>query len=77
MQLLYDTVCERVNCTSADHRRNIDNSSVKHLISKLKGGKNDGFDGLSSDSILNGTELLCHHLSTLFLFDVISRLCSS
>ena len=68
MQSLYDTVFERVNCTLADHRHNIDYSSLKHPIGKLKGGKNDGFDGLSSDYILNGrpTELLCHHLSSLF-----------
>ena len=44
----------------------IDYSSVKYSISKLKVGKNDGFDGLSSDFILNGTELLCHHLSNIF-----------
>ena len=36
------------------------------IISKLKRGKNDGFDGLSSDLIFNGTELYCHHLSNLF-----------
>ena len=43
---------------------------VMHLLviqHKLKGGKNDGFDGLTSDFILNGTDLLCQHLSTLFL----------
>ena len=66
MQSLYDSVCERVNCTLADHRHNIDYSSVKHSISKLKGGKNFGFVVLSSNCILNGTELLCHHLSNLF-----------
>ena len=66
MQSLYDTVCKRVNCTSADHRHDIDYSSVKYSISKLKSGKNDGFEGLSLDYILNGTELLCHHLSNLF-----------
>ena len=77
MQSLYDTVCARVNCTSADHRYNIDYSSVKHSISKLKGGKNDGFDGLSSDFILNGrpTELLCQHLSNLFSF-MLSHCCA-
>ena len=73
MQSLYDTVCERVNCTSADHRQNIDYSSVKHSIGKLKGGKNDGFDVLSSDFILNGTELLCHHLSFLCCYLTVVR----
>ena len=33
MQSLYDTVCVRVNCTSADHRHNIAYSSIKHSIS--------------------------------------------
>ena len=75
MQSLYDTVYECVNCTSADHHQNIDYSSVKHSISKLKGGKNDCFDGLSSDFILNGTELLCHHLSNLFSL-MLSHCCS-
>ena len=28
----------------------------------------DGFGGLTSDFILNGTDLLCQHLSTLFSF---------
>ena len=74
MQSLYDTVCERVNSTLADHRHNIDYSSVKHSISKLKSGKNDGCDGLSSDFILNDTELLCHHLSNLFSL-VLSQYC--
>ena len=34
MQSLYNTVCERVNCTSTDHCHNIDYSSVKYSISK-------------------------------------------
>ena len=48
---------------------NIDFSAVRHsILSKLKVGKHNGFDGVSFDFILNGTELLCHqlYLSTLF-----------
>ena len=66
MQLLYDNVWERVKCSVNEDCINIDISVVKHSISKLKAGKHDGFDRLSSDFILNGTELLDHHLSTLF-----------
>ena len=66
MQLLYDNVCEHVECTVKEDCINIDFSAVKHSISKLKAGKHDGFYVLSSNFILNGTELLDHHLSTLF-----------
>ena len=45
---------------------NFEISAVKHSISKLKAGKHDGFDGLSSDFILNGTEFLDDHVSFLF-----------
>ena len=53
-------------CASTDHRHRINHASVSYSIHTLKGGKNDGFDGLTSDFILNGTDLLCQHLSTLF-----------
>ena len=45
---------------------------IMHLLvirykHKLKGVGNDGFeDRLTSDFIVNGTDLLSHHLSTLF-----------
>ena len=55
MPLLYDNVCKRVECTVNEDCINIDLSAVKHSISKLKAGKHNGFDGLSSDFILNGT----------------------
>ena len=66
MQLLYNNVCKRAKCTVNEDCINIDISAVKHFISTLKAGKHDGFDKLSSDFILNGTELLDHHSSTLF-----------
>ena len=67
MQLLYDNVCERFKCTANEVCINIDISAVRHsILSKLKVGKHNGFDALSSDFILNSTELLCQHLSTLF-----------
>ena len=50
MQLLYDNVCEKASCcASTDHRHGINHASVSHSIHKLKGGKNDGFDGLTSE----------------------------
>ena len=44
----------------------INHASVSHSIPKLEGGTNNIFDRLTSDFILNGTDLLCQHLSTLF-----------
>ena len=41
-------------------------SNIKDAINKLKRGKNDGYDGLTSDYIINGTPLLFHYLSILF-----------
>ena len=41
-------------------------SAVKHSIRKFKTGKHESFDWSSTDFTLSCTELLCHHLSTLF-----------
>ena len=35
-------------------------------LKKLKIGKSDGYDGLTSDYIINGTPLLTHYLLLLF-----------
>ena len=75
IQLLYH-VCENVSsCASTDHRHRINHASVSHSIHTLNGGRNDGFYGLTSDFILNGTDLLCQHLPNFFslmLFHCIS-----
>ena len=39
---------------------------VTSAIKKLKPGKNDGYDGLSSDYYCNGTPLLSRYISALF-----------
>ena len=39
----------------------------------MKNGKNDGYDGLTSDYLVNGTPLLYHYLS--FLFSLILSHC--
>ena len=36
------------------------------LLKKLKPGKSDGYDGLSSDYYCNGTPLLSRYISALF-----------
>ena len=64
---LYSDVNDRINCCSyGDHSHAISDSSVDHAIKKLKIGKSDGYDGLTSDYIINGTPLLTHNLSLLF-----------
>ena len=39
---------------------NINSSNIKDAINKLKRGKHDGYDSLTSDYIINGTTLLFH-----------------
>ena len=41
-------------------------SAIAVFIKKLKIGKSDGYDGLTSDYIINGTPSLTHYLSVLF-----------
>ena len=52
--------------TPYNHSHNINSSNIKDVINKLKRGKNDGYDGLTSDYLINGTPLLFHYLSILF-----------
>ena len=67
MRELYSDVNDRINCCSyGDHSHAISDSSVDDAIKKLKIGKSDGYDGLTSDYIINGTPLLTHYLSLLF-----------
>ena len=63
MRELYSDVNDRINCCSnGDHSHAISDSSVDDAIKKLKLGKSDGYDGLTSDYINNGTSLLTHYL---------------
>ena len=50
MRELYSDVNDRINCCSyGDHSHAISDSSVDVAIKKLKIGKSDGYDGLTSD----------------------------
>ena len=56
MRELYSDVNGRINCCSyGGHSHAISDSSVDDAIKKLKIGKSDGYDGLTSDYIINGT----------------------
>ena len=50
MRELYSDVNDRIYCCSyGDHSHAISDSSVDDVIKKLKLGKSDGYDGLTSD----------------------------
>ena len=51
---------------SGNHSHNINSSNIKDAINKLQRGKNDGYDGLTSDYIINGAPLLFNYLPILF-----------
>ncbi len=67
INMLYNDVCDSiVDCKAQDHCHYFNDFSIILAIKKMKHGKNDGYDGLTSDYILNGTPLLYHYLSILF-----------
>ena len=67
MNVLYDTVCNKVlSCNANDHSHMFSDSNITYAIGKLKRGKSDGYDGLSSDYIINGTPTLFNYISILF-----------
>ena len=66
MNILYTKVNDGICHCSGNHSHNINTSNIKDAINKVKQGKNDGYDGLISDYIINGTPLLFHYLSILF-----------
>ena len=39
---------------------------IKCVVKLINKGKNDGYDGLSSDYIINGTQLFYKYISVLF-----------
>ena len=66
MRSLYNDVSDSLcNCTDS-HSHKITESDIGNAIRKLKSGKGDGYDGLTSDYLINGTPLLFYYLSTLF-----------
>ena len=66
MNVLYNEVNDGICHCLGNHSHNINSSNIKDAINKLKKGKNDGYDGLTSDYIINGIQLLFHYLSILF-----------
>ena len=61
MNVLYNEVNDGICHSSGNHSHNINSSNIKVVINKLKGGKNDGYDGLIPDYLINGTPLLFHY----------------
>ena len=53
-------------CESECHTHVISSSNIHSAIKLLKSGKNDGFDGLTSDYLLSASPLLYEYLSFLF-----------
>ena len=56
MRELYSDVNDIINCCLyGDYSHAIGDSSVDDAIKKLKTGKSDSYDGLTSNYIINGT----------------------
>ena len=66
MNILYNEVNDGICHCSGNHSHSINYSNIKDAINKLKRGKHDDYDALTSDYIINGIPLLCHYLSILF-----------
>ena len=59
-------ICNNCICDSECHTHVISSINIHSVIKLLKSGKNDGFDGLTSDYLLNASPLLYEYLSFLF-----------
>ena len=70
MNVLYNDVTADISghciCKSECHTHVISSINIHGAIKLLKSGKNDGFDGLTSDYLLNASPLLYEYLSFLF-----------
>ncbi len=69
--LLYDINVDITNrCLGAinedNHLHYINKDSITSAVCDMKAGKSDGYDGLSSDYIINGTDLLNLYITCLF-----------
>ena len=63
MNVLYNGLNDGICHCSGNLSHNINSRNIKDAINKLKRGKNVGYDGLTSDFIINGTPLLCSYLT--------------
>ena len=66
MNTLFHEVCGDVVDDYTVHSTLMSSDDVTSAIKKLKPGKSDGYDGLSSDYYCNGTPLLSRYISALF-----------
>ena len=66
MNTLFHEVCGDVVDDYTVHSTLMSSDDVTSAIKKLKPGKSDGYDGLSSDYYCNGTPLLSRYTSALF-----------
>ena len=65
MNTLFHEVCGDVVDDYTVHSTLMSSDDVTSAIKKLKPGKSDGYDGLSSDYYCNGTPLLSRYISAL------------
>ena len=61
---LYKTINNKISNECINHIVNV--NDVENSIKRLKPGKSDGFDGLTSDYLINATPLFYVYLSHLF-----------
>ena len=61
---LYKTINNKICNECINHIVNV--NDVENSIKKLKPGKSDGFDGLTSDYLINASPLFYVYLSHLF-----------
>ena len=57
MRSLYNDVSDSLCNTTDSHSHKITESDIGDAVCKLKSGKGDGYDGLTSDYLINGTLL--------------------
>ena len=52
----------------SDHKYAITLSDIDNAIKQMKRGKGDGYDGLTSDYLINGTETLFYYICFIFMY---------
>ena len=68
MDNLYEKVCkDSLYCS--DHKHAITLSDIDNAVKKMRRGTGDGYDGITSDYLINGTEKHCF-ITYLFYFHV-------
>ena len=61
-----DNKC-KTECANCDCKRMINSDIIKGAVSKLSSGKSDGYMGIMSDHLKNGSENLYGHIANLIL----------